>query len=148
MKKIIFSISIIFTLLSCSSNSSDDESSNNYQFHPPTWLQGTWAKNFNGSNEVERTYKFLSNNIFEYQGGTPDNAHTIIDYNEYYGLNVSSSLVISEENINNKYKITFKNIAYGQTIITTQYFTRLTPTTFIHNDDGSLDYGWVFTKIQ
>jgi hypothetical protein len=42
MKKLLFVFTALL-LFSCSS-SSDDNNSSNSDFHPPTWIQGTWTQ--------------------------------------------------------------------------------------------------------
>ncbi len=58
MKKLFFFLSFV-TLLSCSS--SDDNSNNKLEFHPPAWIQGTWMQIING--QAFNGYKFTSNNV-------------------------------------------------------------------------------------
>lgn len=58
MKKVVFLFSI-FVLLSCSSS---DESSNNSDFNPPAWIQGTW-KQESDIGGLTNSFSFPENDI-------------------------------------------------------------------------------------
>ncbi|RTZ05702.1 hypothetical protein [Flavobacterium sp. GSP6] len=60
MKKLLFLFSL-FLMLSCS-NSDDNTTSSNSDFHPPVWIQGTWnQEGSNGTSGV--SFKFAANDF-------------------------------------------------------------------------------------
>lgn len=58
MKKVVFLFSL-FVLLSCSSS---DESTNNSDFNPPAWIQGTWMQEGSTAG-TSMGFKFNSNDL-------------------------------------------------------------------------------------
>lgn len=63
MKKLLTLISAIL-IVSCSSGSDDNNSSSsNSNFHPPTWIQGTWGIKADGTTSKNPMYKFTTNNL-------------------------------------------------------------------------------------
>lgn len=153
MKKIILLLTSVI-LLSCSN--SDDETANNqnYVFHPPTWLQGTWYSYYDDNNqsieEVENSFKFLEDNILRYSG-TTENFIVSTNYNEQFGAQINTeytSFTVSEEITTNRYVIKFTQVTGGQTIVIKQYFFKINDTTFKYDSEETPSiYASVYHKI-
>lgn len=63
MKKLLTLISVIL-LVSCSSSSDDDNNNlSNSDFHPPSWIQGTWGIKADATTSKNPMYKFTTNNL-------------------------------------------------------------------------------------
>lgn len=73
MRKLLLALSIPLAFLSCS-KSNDDSSNNsngssNGDFHPPSWIQGTWAFS-NGNYNPTKLFKFTVNDFISISQNT------------------------------------------------------------------------------
>lgn len=72
MKKIILLASIAVLSLSCTSDSDSDNNSNNNsnsQITPPSWIQGTWLLEHEGTEQKLGGYRFISDNLCQVMVG-------------------------------------------------------------------------------
>lgn len=147
MKKFAFLL-ISLALLSCS-KSDEPISNSTKKFTPPSWLQGTWVRYYKNTNDIEDSYKIISDNLFYYTG-SPNNPSSIIDYNEGFGKIVNTtgySYDFTEESNTTKYVITKTQVSGGVTLILKEYFIKKSNNSFIFNDDGDPTYGFIYVKL-
>lgn len=121
MKKVVFLFSL-FALLSCSSS---DESTNNSDFNPPTWIQGTWKYGDSGVG-----FKFSSNNIYVLTPPSEQSLQGLVDL----ARNGGQATSVEETTLNTSYSAKM-NFYGGQS--TTYTFKKLSDTKIEYELYGS-----------
>jgi len=126
MKKIIllFAFAIFF---SCSKSDDDTNSNNGSDFHPPAWIQGTWAVS-DGFSSTSKIFKFTAN--------------------DFISINVSSEL--SWQGLLNQIKTSGGTASVEETITSTKYdfvinySPQSTNYSFTKINNNSIKYNYIY----
>ncbi len=134
MKKILATILVTVTLISCSKDSSSSGTGAS-SISPPSWIIGTWAYKISNTNTIMQSHTFTSDNYTIYTAGQT------IDFKQT--ISSSSGKMTIEETIetDNNYELTLKNIVSSGITQTTKYnFSKVNSTIITWQQGGTTQY--------